>query len=227
MEIICTKTGSNKSITAGNTYEVLNETENRYTLINDKGVQKNYCKSLFSFIEEETSQPVPIRTLDEILLNIEVSQDLDIYRINLSYTDNLNLQNQDLNIINTSLNIHNSNISCGIHQLSGLNNLFSNINSFLNSINNFYRRQNLSEDIRLEVNLNDLPTKSDILTEILSQITEQFESGLVLLSTNINNNRDICDEYIDALNELSVATTTTLNPNSGNNITLWTLNCNE
>lgn len=225
MEVICQKTGSNKLITTGNTYEVLNETENRYTLINDKGVQKNYCKSLFSLVDVQPVREVlPTRVLNEISLDVEVNTYGDAIDVNISYTDNLNLHSQNNESI-SRLYLADTNISCGIHQLSGLNNLFKGIDDILNALNNNY--SNLPNDVRLEVDLNDLPTKSDILKEVLSQITEEANTSLILLSTNITNNEYICDEYTDTLDELSVATTTALNPNSDNTIALWTLNCNE
>ena len=47
MILKCINTGTNKSITEGLAYELVNETETRYSLINDKGIQKNYSKDLF------------------------------------------------------------------------------------------------------------------------------------------------------------------------------------
>ena len=47
MKIQCINSGNNKLITKGNEYEVIAETENRFTLLNDKGIQKNYARNLF------------------------------------------------------------------------------------------------------------------------------------------------------------------------------------
>ena len=44
MRIICENVGKNVSISVGTTYDVISETEKRYTIINDKGIEKNYCK---------------------------------------------------------------------------------------------------------------------------------------------------------------------------------------
>jgi hypothetical protein len=47
MVIICEKVGSTKSIRVGTVYEVLSETDTRYRIINENGVEANYCKTLF------------------------------------------------------------------------------------------------------------------------------------------------------------------------------------
>jgi hypothetical protein len=61
--ITCTSLGSVSSITVGSTYEIIAESGSRYTIINDKGVQANYGKLLFSAPVEQpvvVEQPVAL-----------------------------------------------------------------------------------------------------------------------------------------------------------------------
>ena len=64
----------------------------------------------------------------------------------------------------------------------------------------------------------------NIIDSILQEIYEiNTSTGIFLFSTNVTNNGHIRIEYINFLNEVSTSNVTTLNPNSGNNITLWTI----
>lgn len=47
MVIICEKVGSTKSIRIGRRYQVLSQTDTRYRIVNENGVEANYCKTLF------------------------------------------------------------------------------------------------------------------------------------------------------------------------------------
>lgn len=56
--ITCKKLGTVVSLTVGKTYEIISETENRYAILNDKGVQANYGKNLFNDpVEVAEGQP--------------------------------------------------------------------------------------------------------------------------------------------------------------------------
>ena len=48
--IICTSVGSTKSISVNTPYTILAESETKFTIVNDKGVEANYSKKLFSRI---------------------------------------------------------------------------------------------------------------------------------------------------------------------------------
>ena len=60
--VVCRKTGNTKSISVNTSYTTISETEKRYTLVNDKGIQANYCKSLFT--EEEVVELLSISEND-------------------------------------------------------------------------------------------------------------------------------------------------------------------
>lgn len=47
MVIICEKVGSTKSIRTGRRYQVLSQTDTRYRIVNENGIEANYCKTLF------------------------------------------------------------------------------------------------------------------------------------------------------------------------------------
>ena len=221
--LICTKVGKNTSISTNSQYEVISETDTRYSLINDKGIQKNYCKSLFRVIENETpirqrraAQVVPppapvIRTITE--LNAELNLNDDLFELNITSNDNL------LNI-RTSFTIHTetTDISCGIYQTSGLNNIFIALDYVKTEITN-----SLNQTLVLANDLNIDNFILDILENIIQEIIDHIEAGMILLSTNVTNNIYIKEIYINKLNELSRTNVTTRNPNSGNNITLWTI----
>ena len=57
MKITCKNKGANKLISVDTEYEVINESETRYTILNDSGVQKNYAKKLFDVVEEDEPEP--------------------------------------------------------------------------------------------------------------------------------------------------------------------------
>lgn len=235
MRVICAKTGKNVSISRGTEYTVVSQTDNRFTLINDKGVEKNYCKSLFTEVNEERVQtrrqaapapiPVapPIRIINEIDIAIEVSYDDDgeQYNILLRGTTNDDLYTKSSNCI---LNNYNSAISCGITQINGLNNVLRRITTFKNEL---LSELETIENCRVEITSDDI-SESDILTALLnSTIEESGDIGLLLISTNITNNDNITPEYIEVLDNISIATAETYNPNSRNRIKMWTLQVTE
>lgn len=211
--LICTKVGKNTSISINSQYEVISETNTRYSFINDKGVQKNYCKSLFRVVENvPPPPPAPlIRTITE--LNAELNLNNERFVLNVTSNDNLiNVETQ------FTVNIEGLNISCGIHQALGLNAIFQGLNTVKTYITN-----NLNQTLVLADDLNIDNFILDILENIIQEIIDNTETGMILLSTNVTNNAAVKEIYINKLNELSRTSVTTTNPNSGNDITLWTI----
>lgn len=56
--VTCKELGSVTAISVGTTYNVIEESGSRYTIINDKGVQANYGKNLFNAPVEVREEPV-------------------------------------------------------------------------------------------------------------------------------------------------------------------------
>ena len=236
MRVICTKRGSNVSISENTEYEVINQTEKRFSIINDKGVEKNYCKSLFRVIEGQRPvreraprpQPVPQPVIRDInTLNVETVvefiDDDQAYNIKLIAT----VEEEGIDYTyETEVEFSNegTGISCGIYQLVGLNNVLSTITNFKQTV-----LQQLSQIPNTRNNItNDDINCGEILEAILNEVIETSENvGFNILSTNITNNTSITPEYIQVLDNMSVATAETRNPNSGNRIKLWTLQVTE
>lgn len=235
MRIICENVGKNVSISVGTTYDVISETEKRYTIINDKGIEKNYCKSLFRTVRNtRRNNPVPQPAPEPVApprihfneLNIEVRLNGNNVIIEATNSDR-----QFNHSIEIGLNCERTSISCGIHTLTSLNILLNSITSFkrdvLNSINTLCQRNDFVNEITEE----DINT-SAILEEVLNLYLERQQgdnmfTGLLLLSTNITNNNVITPEYIEVLDRISVYNVETHNPNSSNRIKMWTLQLTE
>lgn len=237
MRVICTKRGSNVSISENTEYEVINQTEKRFSIINDKGVEKNYCKSLFKVVEEQRPvreraprpQPVPQPVIRDINnLNVEtiveyVDNDESHYNIKLIAT----VEEEGINYsyeVEAELGDNPTAISCGIYQLTGLNSILSTITAFKQTVlNQLSQLPNTRNNIT-----NDDINCGEILEAVLNEVIETSEDvGFNILSTNITNNASITPEYIQVLDNISVATAETRNPNSGNRIKLWTLQVTE
>ena len=138
MRIICENVGKNVSISVGTTYNVISETEKRYTIINDKGIEKNYCKSLFRTVRNtRRNNPVPQPVPEPVApprihfneLNIEVRLNGNNVIIEATNSDR-----QFNHSIEIGLNCERTSISCGIHTLTSLNILLNSITLFKRDI---------------------------------------------------------------------------------------------
>ena len=235
--VVCRKTGNTKSISVESSYTVISETEKRYTLVNDKGIQANYCKSLFT---EEVATPtrtraprvaaVPVAPAPVAVPNTQINE-VDV-TVSVNYDDEENEFNVSLVATtesgfrhenNITLSENTTSISCGIQQLTSLDNLCHTITLFKEQI--FTRLNNL-QNTDVNVSQDDINT-ADILESVINELVENAEdTGLLLLSTNTNSalTNPI---YREVLDRMSANVIETLNPNSGNRIKLWTLQITE
>lgn len=230
MKITCKSLGETKLLTIGNEYEVINESDNRYTILNDKGIQKNYAKNLFDVFVEVP--PVPAKIIINEL-NIETNAD-SIGDEEDGYSDiNVSIEikgdnNFDFKYKLGGIESYDSEISCGVSQLTGINsmmlafaNLKYNLKEYI-SENNF----ELNEEINLNDTLKDI--KSGVLQDITAEVSESNQScGILLISTNITDNKDLDDDIVELLDEMSVSVNEFNNPNSGNTCKIWNINLNE
>jgi len=244
MKIICKKQGETKLISIDSEYEVIDQSETRYTILNDKGIQKNYSKKLFEVIEEAPEmavrapraprqprqappvvvEPVAvIPTVDELVIttsadyiNGQVS-----FRVKTQFMNNAVFE-FDIR----ALSIYGSNISCGVKDVEGMNSFMTRFNQFLPELRAcvIANEQNftLNEDINLE----------EINVEVCDSLFQDFialfeggdyNAGLVNLSTNLTNNGDLSDIVINAIEKIAQNTVETRNPNSGNQIKFWSI----
>ena len=224
MKLTCKSLGETKLLTIGNEYEVINESGNRYTILNDRGIQKNYSKNLFNVVAEiPVAPPVPAKIIiNELNIETNAEYDEDDSSINVSI-DIKGDNNFNFKYSFRDIGIHDTEISCGISQLTGLNrtmiqfvNLKSNLTKYIED-NNF--------ELNVEINLND--TLKDIKSGVLQDITAEVLGGILLISTNITNNEDLDEDLIELLDEMSVSVNEFNNPNSGNTCKIWNINLNE
>lgn len=235
--VVCRKTGNTKSISVNTSYTTISETEKRYTLVNDKGIQANYCKSLFT---EEVATPtrtraprvaaVPVAPAPVAVPNTQINE-VDV-TVSVNYDDEENEFNVSL-VATTESGFRHENsiilketstsISCGIFQLTSLDSLCNTITLFKEQI--FTQLNNL-QNTDVNVSQDDINT-ADILESVINELVENAEdTGLLLLSTNINSALTT-SEYREVLDRMSASVVETLNPNSGNRIKLWTLQITE
>ena len=235
--VVCRKTGNTKSISVNTSYTTISETEKRYTLVNDKGIQANYCKSLFT---EEVATPtrtraprvaavpvaptpvaVPNTQINEVDVTVSVNYDDEETEFNVSLVATTESGFRHEN--NITLSENTTSISCGIQQLTSLDNLCNTITLFKEQI--FTRLNNL-QNTDVNVSQDDINT-ADILESVINELVENAEdTGLLLLSTNVNSTLTT-SEYREVLDRMSASVVETLNPNSGNRIKLWTLQITE
>ena len=218
MEVQCVRLGDVKLLTIDKVYEVIVETDDRYSLINDKGVQKNYSKRLFSVIEEE--KPVEIDgievkvelTHNELLINVKLESEGDV---DFTFEHSIDIFSRE-----------DMEISCGIKGAEGLNNFMEAIDSFKEDLNSYI--DNLVEEESISIDKGDL-IDDELFKSIIESLFEEYlkyakeRGGVILFSTNINNNATINDLVINYLSENCLNKTDFRNPNSGNNCTLWVM----
>lgn len=245
-KIRCKKLGNVISISLNSEYEVVNESETRYSLVNDKGVQKNYCKSLFDEVIEEVVVPqraprqprriepvlVPVRGIPQveelnIVTNIHESSDTEDlnFQIDITFIPGFTYSKR----IN-QLNISDTDISCGVSQIYGIDGLKNDIRNLNDELRAYVQnnRENftLSEDFNLDEVMSDI-TKA-LVQDMISYFQDEdgdVKTGILILSTTSNSINEL-PILKEALNEVSTVVETR-NPKSGNTITMWTIVVNE
>ncbi len=205
MNKICTNS-KNYKLTQGKVYDILEEEDGYYLLVNDSNKTVRYYSDLFEDVEEAVEEvappPPPARTEADVISSLNVT--CSGSRCNVSYVD---LNNQTVSFQTNTVGISSTNISCGIRQMY-------NINDVLLSIEN---NVSTEDDDLLELR-----------KEIVKRVTSLFinhnrgNSRWMLMSTN---NDSVFEDYFEVFDSLAQ---TNLgwenNPNSGNEIKLWVFN---
>jgi len=222
MKLQCKNKGNNKSITTGKEYEVINETETRYSIINDKGIQANYAKNLFSKAVEIIPEIPIIDGFEAETSFINNEDELPGFKIIIKINgfDNYVFE-QD-----TILAISQPPISCGIKLVSGLNGLMSFINEFKEDFDN-YLNENI-KDFKIDEDFDFDTFYKEVAGLLIDDLLVDYKASCLylLLSTNIDNNPNYNSEIIQYLDQITEVDLFGSNPNSGNEIQLWILKCN-
>ena len=196
----------NYKLTQGKVYEILDEEDGYYLLVNDSNKTVRYYSDLFDDIEEAVEEaappPPPARTEADVISSLNVT--CAGQRCTVTYVD---LNNQTVTFQTSTIGINGTNISCGIRQMSNINNILSSIDNNVST----------DEDDLLEL-------RKEIVKRVISLIIHYNRGNTrwMLMSTN---NDDSYEDYFDVFDSLAQ---TNLgwenNPNSGNDIKLWVFN---
>lgn len=206
MNKICTNP-KNYKLTQGKVYEILDEEEGYYLLINDSNKTVRYYSDLFDDVEqtvEETAPPPspPVRTEADVISSLNVTH--NNHRCNITYVD---LNNETIDFQTSNIGISGTDISCGIRQIYNVNEILSNIDSYID----------IEDDDLLEL-------RKEIVKRVITLFirNNRGNSRWMLMSTN---NDDTFEDYFEIFDSLAQ---TNLgweeNPNSGNEIKLWVFN---
>jgi hypothetical protein len=256
MTIICENTGSTKLLTVSNSYNVIEETETRYIILNDRGIQKNYSKDLFSieipptFIAVVAAPiaviPPPPVVISEITVNTSFigTKDSDAnYNDddNETYDGNFDGRLQSLVMIGigdrmieleslVTLDVYDSSISCGIRDVQGLDSFMSFAKRATIEIERII--EGLSPVIELDSQISISQLAIDIAETLLQDFVAKFQDdtyniGLITVSTNITNNSQFNEEFIGLLDGIASSKIEFENPNSANRCAHWTIAVNE
>jgi hypothetical protein len=232
------------SLTLNKGYPIIDESEDLYTIKNDNNVVVKYGKPLFSepfetvsfdnefntnmqesvpvavpvAIPTPVAPPVELHNLQEIMssLTINIANDSSIVNNdnNLMYVDLISLKLSINNTITIDgyVKVYPRECSCGIYDIVNLNNQYQYIQNKTATISH------LTDGEKEELT-------NYIFARCISKLINITGVNLYNLSTNIDcNNYESIKEVIESF--LNVTSITTHNPNSGNEIILWTIKMN-
>ena len=207
MNKICTNP-KNYKLTQGKVYEILDEEDGYFLLVNDSNKTVRYYSDLFGDViaipDEETiaPPPPPARTEADVISSLNVTHVGQ--RCIVTYVD---LNNQTVTFQTSTIGISGTDISCGIRQISGINDVLSTIDNNVNT----------DEDDLLEL-------RKEIVKIVISSLIRYNRGNTrwMLMSTNNNESYEDYFEAIDSLAHTNVGWEN--NPNSENEIKLWVFN---
>ena len=207
MNKICTNP-KNYKLTQGKVYEILDEEDGYFLLVNDSNKTVRYYSDLFDDViaipDEETiaPPPPPARTEADVISSLNITYNSQ--RCTVTYVD---LNNQPVTFQTTTVGIAGTVISCGIRQISGINDILSSIDNNVNT----------DEDDLLEL-------RKEIVKRVLSSLIRYNRGNTrwMLMSTNNDDSYEDYFEVFDSLAQTNLGWEN--NPNSGNEIKLWVFN---
>ena len=205
MNKICTNP-KNYKLTQGKVYEILDEEDGYFLLVNDSNKTVRYYSDLFDDVEETVEEvappPPPARTEADVISSLNVTYNNN--RCTVNYVD---LNNNNVNFTTDSINVATSSISCGVYQLY-------NINAIMECIDD---NVNTDEDDLLEL-------RKEIVKRVISLFihNKRGSTRWMIMSTNNDSSFEDYFDVFDSLAQTNLGWET--NPNSGNEIKLWVFN---
>ena len=208
MNKICTNP-KNYKLTQGKVYEILDEEDGYFLLVNDSNKTVRYYSDLFDDVEETNEPfeevappPPPARTEADVISSLNVT-----YNNNRCTVDYVDLNNNNVNFTTDSINVATSSISCGVYQLY-------NINAIMECIDD---NVNTDEDDLLEL-------RKEIVKRVISLFihNKRGSTRWMIMSTNNDSSFEDYFDVFDSLAQTNLGWET--NPNSGNEIKLWVFN---
>ena len=196
----------NYKLTQGKVYEILDEEDGYFLLVNDSNKTVRYYSDLFGDIEEAVEEvappPPPARTEVDVISSLNVT--CGGSRCTVTYVD---LNNQTVTFQTSTIGIFGTEISCGVRQMS-------NINDILSSIDN---NVSTTDDDLLEL-------RKEIVKRVISLLINRNRGNTrwMLMSTNNDDSYEDYFEVFDSLAQTNLGWEN--NPNSGNDIKLWVFN---
>lgn len=205
MNKICTNP-KNYKLTQGKVYDILEEEDGYYLLVNDSNKTVRYYSDLFDDVEEAVEEvappPPPARTEADVISSLNVTYNNN--RCNITYVD---LNNQTVNFQTNTIGISGTDISCGIRQMHNITHVLTSINSNINT----------DEDDLLEL-------RKEIVKRVIYLFIHYNRGNTrwMLMSTNNDDSFEDYFEVFDSLAQTNLGWEN--NPNSGNEIKLWVFN---
>ena len=196
----------NYKLTQGKVYEILDEEDGYFLLVNDSNKTVRYYSDLFAdgkeAVEEVAPPPPPARTEADVISSLNVTSGGQ--RCNVTYVD---LNNQTVNFQTNTIGISSTNISCGIRQMHGINDILSSIDNNVST----------ADDDLLEL-------RKEIVKRVISLFIRYNRNNTrwMLMSTNNDDSYEDYFEVFDSLAQTNLGWEN--NPNSENDIKLWVFN---
>lgn len=196
----------NYKLTQGKVYEILDEEDGYFLLVNDSNKTVRYYSDLFGDIEEAVEEvappPPPARTEVDVINSLNVT--CSGQRCTVTYVD---LNNQNVNFQTNTIGISATDISYSICQMHGINNILLSIDNNVST----------TDDDLLEL-------RKEIVKRVISLIIHYNRGNTrwMLMSTNNDSSFEDYFEVFDSLAQTNLGWEN--NPNSVNEIKLWVFN---
>lgn len=209
MKVICKATRGYK-LKKNKTYNVLEETDSRYLVTNEAGLDRNYSKKLFEVVKENL-------TLEQILESVCLVEN----EVQFKTRDN----NDVILEVNDFITLEDSQVSCGVKQLVGINSL---VEVIVKTVNEEYSSSYFNQSQRNQIIVTVLKKAVECAAELDIQ---QYKFLLISTTTGNNSNSERNDNY-SLLGEAFSLRGEAMqlvgnNPNTNNEISLWVLDVEQ
>lgn len=238
----CINPGKNANISKDTEYEVMAETAERYSVINDKGVQKNYDKKLFrknpqQAVPRQVAQAIPVVPKEPKVtkaVSFKIETDLiDGYggmgnegqqhkiETKIYINDKLILENKSATMYEQD-----SEISCGVHQLTGVITIVEVVTAISEELEAIMKEKKIVFGDAFTIEKIEKELLETMLQDILDVSVDR--AGILIMSTNVTgDNAEDYEDLFEIFRENADSVVRTKNPNSENIIELWSYNLQD